>query len=123
MKATKADKLIILMLFALTLLSFNVRSYFGAAGKEAHVFLDGKLKYTISLDHEKEYKIRVLNGEATIEVFDGKLYIMEAPCPLKICIKDSPISREGEALVCVPNNMIVKVAGSKEEEVLDTVTK
>ena len=122
MKATNADKILIAALFILTAMSFNVRSYFNGVGSDALLYLDGKLTYKILLNDDGEHKIDVPNGTTTIKVSGGKLYITDAPCPLKICIHESPIFNEGDSLICVPNGLVVKINGGGGEK-LDTVTK
>ena len=42
---------------------------------------------------------------------DGKADITEADCPDKLCVHQAPISREGEALVCLPHRVVVTVRG------------
>jgi hypothetical protein len=122
MRATKADKLIILILFTLTIFSYNVNSHLNQSGENALLYIDGSLAYKIALSSDKEYEITVPNGEAVINVTDGKLFITSAPCPRKICVNGSPISKRGESLICVPNRMFIKIDG-KEERGLDSVTK
>ena len=122
MKTTRSDKLIIIVLFILAMFSYKAMSHFNVQGSEAHVFVDGKTVYKIDLGKKDAYAIEVKNGRVVIEVTDGKLYITSADCPRKICVDDSPISMAGESLICIPNNMIVKITGKGEAQ-LDTVTR
>ena len=121
MKITKADIIIILALFILTVLSFKVMSRISAQGNEAHVHIEGKLTHKIDLSVDKEYSVDVQNGNVTIKVAGGKLYITEADCPRKICIDDSPISMKGESLICVPNKLVIGIEGGSDG--LDTITQ
>ncbi len=122
MKATKFDKFIILLFFLGTLLSFNVKSYFGDSGTTAFVYKNGELVYTIDLNSYKEYTLEVPDGAVKIAVIDGKLYMRESPCPLKICMMSSPIFRAGDSIICVPNRIVIKVKGEASEE-LDSITR
>lgn len=124
MKLTRTDTIIILILLALTVWSFNANSYFFKAdsGSTASVYIDGKLTYKIDLSINKKYHVPVPNGAAEVEVSSGKLYIKKSPCPRQICMHQSPISNEGESLICVPNSMVIKIDGDADKN-LDSVTK
>jgi hypothetical protein len=122
MKITKADKILIIILFILTLLTFNTKSFFSKAGSAALLYIDGSLVYKIDLNIDKEYELDVVNGTAKIKVTGGKLYMKESPCPRKICVSDSPVFKEGDSLICVPNKIVVKIQG-KGEGKLDAFTK
>lgn len=47
---------------------------------------------------------------------DGKADITEADCPDKVCVKQKPISKAGESLVCLPNKIIITVVEGEENE-------
>lgn len=122
MKTTKADKILILAFFVLTLFSFNIRSLFGGAGDTAHVYLDGKLLYKIDLSSDINCDIPLSSGTAKVKVSGGKLYMTDSPCPRKICVNSSPIYKKGDSIVCVPNRIAIRIIGD-DENGLDTITK
>ncbi len=122
MKATRADKALVAVFIIMTALSFNVRSFFSAPGSDALVYVDSALKYKIDMGVDKEYQVPVQNGVVIISVSGGRLYVRSAPCPRRICMMSSPVFKEGDTLVCVPNKMLIRVDG-EEASGLDTLTK
>ncbi|NIQ96240.1 MAG: NusG domain II-containing protein, partial [Desulfuromonadales bacterium] len=46
-----------------------------------------------------------------LEIENGTARIVDSPCPYKVCISMGEISRRGEIIACVPNRLLVQVAG------------
>jgi len=66
-------------------------------------------------------------SEATIEVLEtGKARVTDSPCPDKTCVRTGWISRPGQAIVCLPNRIVVRIEGSATgrnlESCFDAVT-
>ena len=40
-----------------------------------------------------------------------------AECPDQICVKHRAIFREGESIICLPNEIVVTIRGGEEPEV------
>lgn len=55
-----------------------------------------------------------------IRIRDGSVYVAEADCPDKLCLRMRAISKENESIVCVPSGLKVEVRGVKND--LDGVT-
>ena len=49
----------------------------------------------------------IQNGQAKMEWAD---------CPDQLCVHQKAISRTGESIICLPNQVVVSVQGSKESE-------
>jgi len=56
-----------------------------------------------------------------IEIKDREVSITEASCPDKICVYHNNISKNGETIVCLPNELIVTIVSDEENDV-DGVT-
>ncbi len=78
---------------------------------------DGKLdlkkdaKYTLDAD-EYDY----LLGDMVIEVKSGKVRIEKERSPQNICSNMGWISKTSEALICVPNRIIIKINGANNDD-------
>lgn len=65
----------------------------------------------------KEYKnnkskIYYIEGEigiSKVEVKDGKVRMLESPCPNKICVDTNWIEKPGEIIACIPNKIIIRI--------------
>ncbi len=71
---------------------------------------------------DKEIGVSGKLGTTWIHIDSGVVSIQKSPCPYHFCEKSGPISRAGQMLVCVPNQVIVKVVG-KASDSLDALTQ
>ncbi len=69
----------------------------------------------------KEVQVELRNGvdyKATIELEHNRARIHRMPediCPLGICADTGWISRERQAIVCAPNNLVIYLEGADKE--------
>lgn len=62
-------------------------------------------------------------GTSRVEVdAAGGVRFLESPCPQQLCRTLGPISRAGEAVVCVPNRVLLELEGESSGD-LDAVTQ
>ena len=59
-------------------------------------------------------------GETTVEVSEGRIRIASAPCRDKHCVKHGWARHAGEAIVCVPGELIIQLTG---DTAVDAVTR
>lgn len=50
--------------------------------------------------------------ENTVVVENGRVYVSQASCPDHVCIRQGPISYDGQTIVCLPNRLVITVTGS-----------
>lgn len=111
---------VFLVLAAVAAVFYLTRENYGAQVK---VTVDGDLYGTYSLNENQEIRIQK-DGVTTnvLVIKDGTADIIEADCPDKLCVHQRAISKTKETIVCLPNKVVVEVAGSEESE-LDSVAK
>lgn len=119
----KADiKLIIslLIIVALSFLGFNLFKTSGA--KSALVYSSNKLVLTINLSEPsyQEYKVTGKLGPIVIVKENGRVRVKSETSPMHLCSKQGWISNSYETLVCLPNEVIIKIEATST---LDTVVK
>jgi hypothetical protein len=54
-------------------------------------------------------------GTNIIEVADGQIRVVDATCTNKDCVHQSPISRPGQTIVCLPNRLVIRIEGSEDD--------
>lgn len=86
----------------------------GQKGTEVLVTVDGQEYYRGSLFVEKE--IRIGNGN-TLVIKDGKADMSKADCPDQICVKQEPVSTVGDAIICLPNRVVITITPFGSETV------
>ncbi|MFP3959892.1 MAG: NusG domain II-containing protein [Spirochaetaceae bacterium] len=55
-------------------------------------------------------------GETIVRIDDGEVWVEKDPGPLQICVKKGRISRPDEWLACLPNEVFIRIAGSRSED-------
>ncbi|MBC8060388.1 MAG: NusG domain II-containing protein [Clostridiaceae bacterium] len=83
------------------------------------VYSQGKLlkKLPLKKDAEKvTFTIDNRLGTNIVEIDKAKVKIIDADCPDKICLKDHAISKPGEAIICLPHKLVVKIIGEGKQE-------
>ena len=105
----------VIFIFALLLVSAVGLLYLFVlrpSGDSVSVTVDGAVYATYSLSQNTDVDICTgENGEYhnRLIIRDGKAYIKEATCPDGICADHSPIFRNGESIVCLPQRVVVTV--------------
>ncbi|GAB6118775.1 MAG: Uncharacterized protein XD65_0961 [Caldanaerobacter subterraneus] len=88
--------------------------------KYAVIMVDGKIYKEISLEdvnYREEIPIVTKYGTNVLLVKDGRVQVIDAECPDKICMKEGFIDKPGQSIVCLPFRMVVEIRGVKNAEV------
>lgn len=56
-------------------------------------------------------------GTNTLVIENGEAWVSEADCPDKICMGMGKISKNGEFIACLPNQVIIVVEGGEDSPV------
>ena len=107
---------ILILLVSLLLVLFLPRK--ASAGVE--VYYKGELVRTVPFDGSA-YPVLKYNGVVII-IEDEKVYVSESSCKNQYCVEHAPISKSGESIVCLPNQVVVKIYGAEKSDV-DGVTR
>ena len=81
---------------------------FKEKGKYACIYENGILTQKIDMTAIiKPHKIDL--GGNVILIENGQVSVTEADCPDKLCIKQGAIKNGARPIVCLPNNVIIKI--------------
>ena len=109
----KNDLILIAALLAVALLAYAGVSLYSKVSTnkaEAVVYQQGKEQGRYRLSENTVVEISLENGDYNIlQIREGQAEITEASCPDKTCVRHRPISRQGESLVCLPNQLVVEI--------------
>lgn len=89
-------------------------------GERAVVSCDGVVVAEIPLDVSGEYVFPQV-PDMVFTAGDGAVSVTESNCGDKTCMRTGKISKRGEAIICVPNKVIVEIKGSSKESDVDAV--
>lgn len=117
------DYLLLIVVFVGIVAFFALKIYyFDREGVEVVVSVGDEVygTYPISVDRVIDIKLddKIAN-EVVIE--DRTVYMKEATCPDKVCVKQGKISMENSSIVCLPHKVVVTVTGNTG--VIDTITR
>lgn len=83
----------------------------------AQIIVDGKIIEQIDLKKSADRTIDLkLRYDNIIEIKQGKIGIKSAKCNDKTCVGGGFISRPGQAVVCVPSGLIIKIVGAGDTD-------
>ena len=113
LKPTRWDALVVLAVLLLAL-GLGARPYFAARSA-------GELTVSISVDGETVERCALSTYEGgtyesrgytlTVEVADGAVYVASSDCPNQDCVHSGAISRAGQSIVCLPEQVVVTLEG------------
>ena len=121
----KRDIALLIILFAVLILVFaGFKLMHQETGAEVVIQVDGTEYGRYPLDQNAEIPITDPDGNETnlLVIKNGKADMTEANCPDLLCVHQKAISHQGETIVCLPNKIVVSVAGGEESEI-DTVVQ
>jgi hypothetical protein len=114
---TLADKILFVILVGLTAASFLAKNVFASEGSLVIVELQGAAVFKSDLAENRKLIVNGAHGEVRIQVNGGKVAVVEAQCPNKICVRMGWRSLAGESIICVPNRVLVKILGDQSDVV------
>ncbi|MFQ5794067.1 MAG: NusG domain II-containing protein [Candidatus Bipolaricaulia bacterium] len=113
---TWADRVLIVTVLAVsgTLVPILNATLLGGTGQVAIVKFEDRVVAELSLDQAQRLSIRGRLGETRIVVEDGKVRVADSPGRRKLCVRQGPIHRAGEMLICLPNRVVIEIPGQSD---------
>lgn len=112
------DALILLLIIAALFIFYALLPESG--GGTAVILHDGGVIAEIPLNRSGEYTFPQV-PDMVFTAGDGSVSVTESSCGDKTCMRTGKISRQGEAIICVPNKIVVEIKGNTEESGVDAV--
>ncbi len=111
--------LVFLLAFLFILLFINLSK---EKGTLVWVSIDGQVTAAYPLDEDLDVVIDGYNGGTNRLVIEGgQAYLKDTSCPDHLCEKMGRISQVGQAIICLPNRVVVEVAGDSSSSEYDAV--
>lgn len=91
-------------------------------GGQVSVRVEGNLVASFSLDQDQTYLIQTAGGgENLLVIQDGAVWLEEANCPDRLCVRQGKIRYAGDSLICLPHQLVVELSETGDELDLDAV--
>ena len=100
----KGDFIVIGALCAVTAIIFLILNLSSKPSVTVTVSQNNKIVYEGKIDEDKQIKLE----SNTVVIKNGEVFMKEATCKNKICVKHKKISKSGESIVCLPNRVTVQ---------------
>ena len=123
-KSCKRDIVFIAAATVILLIVFIIsRLIYSRPGDIVRVEYEGRLVGEYALAEDKSIYIPdEENTKNILKISGGEVYMSEADCPDKLCIKQGRIKNGGESIVCLPNSVVITVI-SDSEAGYDTIVR
>lgn len=116
----KADIFLLIVLLIVGLVSTFAISSASDLGTQVKISIAGELYGTYSLDEDRTITIISDDSYNEVVIKDGKVFMSDANCPNKICVKHSPIDSTGESIVCLPNKVLIEIVGGEKYDAISS---
>ena len=119
----KGDIIVIFTLIVVFCLSFIYisNSFITTGDKYISVQVNGEeIKQITFGNGKKVYPIRTSFGLNILEVDNESVRVIEASCPDKLDVKFGKINKVGQAIICMPNRLVIQIKSRKTND-LDVV--
>jgi hypothetical protein len=70
---------------------------------------------TVPLDRDAEIEVPGPLGTSVVRVESGAVRVVSSPCRQQICVGMGAARKPGAVIVCVPNEVVVRVLGGADE--------
>ena len=111
----RSDRVILGICCLITLASFSLW-LFPRSGSELLIYSGERLIYKLPLTEDRELELTGPLGVTLLEVADRSVRVVSSPCRDKTCMRMGHIEHAGELLACVPNRIVVRIAGPASAE-------
>ena len=74
-------------------------------------------EYIYDLGSDAQFDFEGPIGITRVEIADNRARVVSSPCREQICVNSRPLSKGGGWTACLPNRILLEVAGDDEAEV------
>ena len=119
----KLVDILLILLFLATIIYFSANIFLKSKNTTKQLIIEsGQNIWYYQLDKNKEINIEGNLGESTIKIQDGFVSFENSPCPNKLCVLSSAISKNREWIACLPNGVFVRIESEDENTELDGIS-
>ena len=111
------DRLFLVILAGVILLLFLYQHFAGSKGSYILVTQNGEKIGEYSLLENQTFVVTDENHSYnTIVIENGQVWIDQADCPDKLCVKQGKISKNGQSIIFLPHKLTILVQADSEQE-------
>lgn len=102
---------VFILIIAASVLTIFFHRSLPKTARTAQILQNGEVVRTVDLDVDEPYEFEVTSesGHNTIRVENGKIGVIDADCPDKICVRQGFIDNGALPIVCLPHRLSVVI--------------
>ncbi|MBN2208948.1 MAG: NusG domain II-containing protein [Candidatus Coatesbacteria bacterium] len=113
------DIVVFIVLGALALFMIWAGAETPKAVANVEIAVSGHVVYSATPGDNFRFEALGPLGKTVIVCQDGYVWVEDSCCSNKLCVKTGKIRTPGQAIVCVPNEVVVRIVGGSD---VDAVT-
>lgn len=90
-------------------------------GSEVRITVDGEVYGTWPLSKDREIDVDTSYGHNVVVIADGEVFMQDADCPDRYCIRQGEIKSTNKSIICLPHKLVVEVTGESPETAGETL--
>ena len=110
---------IILGISSIVIIFSCIFSFQKSTSKSYVIIQQEKNKWIYPLDKEQFLEISGILGITQIQIKENSVIFIDSPCENKTCVASTAISKNGEWIACLPNNVIAYIEANSAEDETD----
>ena len=114
-KKLKNDLILISVLLLVIAVAACCYFFLRGEGDTVVITVGGEVYGEYSLHEDRTVEIRTEKTENIVVIRDGKVYMENASCPDGICAAHKAIFHDGESIICLPNQVVVRVSAKNQD--------
>ena len=114
-RLTSFDRKLVVVLALIVLLSFLLPLRQGL-GTRVLVSSGDRTLFVADLNRDQLVELEGPLGVTLLQIEAGLVRVLSSPCPQKICIGLGDVSHVGDLLACVPNRLVIRIAGDSDAQ-------
>lgn len=103
---------VVLCLLGAFVVAMSLPRVAGGNPSRAEVVVSGDKAVNLDLSRDGVHDVLGPIGVTRVEVRGGKVRVLSSPCPQQICRHGGWIGAPGTLLVCLPNEIVVRIPGA-----------
>ncbi len=105
----KADIILLIAIVVVCAVILGVLNANSSSGNSVRIMVDGELVEELEIKKEQQYRVSTAMGENIVVIEGEEVYVLEADCPDKVCVRHKPIKKVGETIICLPHKLVVEI--------------
>ena len=117
----KSDIILAVLLIVIGLAMSYILSFGQDTGSELIISCDGEKFGSYSLYEDREIEIKQNDHINKVTIKNGAVSMSFSDCHGQDCIHQGEITKSGEAIICLPNKVVLEIEGGSSK--YDTLSK